>query len=223
MLISTGYRLPVIALAMFLWVAPAGADDDDDDDDGRREDALKELMLCYAEGTDAIGNLHARLGSLQERIDAARAEGLEVYNTCFVPNALFEAWFPNQPVTDWVAPDADVTPPGVSIQGTEAWMDFVATFFHAVYDGTQHHIGNIRVNWDGNRAQIVAYLIATHVKLGAMVGSTTVSACSDVATGTYTLDARYKKGGWKVTRLRLTLINFDPVYEPDPGGCARVM
>jgi hypothetical protein len=43
------------------------------------------------------------------------------------------------------------------------------------------------------------------------------SRCVAVANGTYSLDVQKFKDTWKITRLNITLITFNPVFQTGKG------
>lgn len=183
------------------------------------DDAIVALMHCYGRGTDAIGELRIHAASA-DPAQAARDAGAAIVGGCFREDASFEYWFPSRAFDQQAAPDSDAFPPDVTKVGPDAWADWVGAVFRSGhYDFTQHMLGNIRVERRGAGAQLVASLIASHFTLGPGAGAP--SACADVAMGTYTLDAEHFGGVWKATRLRLTVVSFDPIFEAKPGGCRR--
>ena len=183
------------------------------------DDPIAELLYCYGRAADAIGEVRVHAGSA-DATKRARDAGAATLKGCFGDGAVFEYWFPGSAFDAQVAPDADAFPADARWVGPETWADRVSEIFRgAQYDFTQHLLANVRVERSGRNAQVVAYLIAHHIRLGLEPGAP--SQCADVATGTYTLDAERVGGVWKGTRLRLTLINFDPYHEAAPGGCLR--
>ena len=185
---------------------------------GGVDPVLADLMKCYAQGTDAIGDRSANPTQA-----GAAAAGLAIYNKCFKPDAEFLVWFPGTPWSDRVDPDPNLNPPTVPpIIGPGGWADFVAAAFRdrgeePPFDYTQHltDVWKTKVLSRGKRlrygfgyglsktAQVVAYLHASHViTLESVL----------VATGTYTLHAEWYKGKWMIKSLKLTLLNFDPFF-----------
>ncbi|MCE3285824.1 MAG: hypothetical protein K0R70_2080 [Steroidobacteraceae bacterium] len=171
---------------------------------------VAELILCYARGTDEIGDATTN--------DDPLAAGLAVYRTCFAPDAQFRAWFPQQPFDSQTFPNPEAFPDTAPVPfvGPAAWADFVNAVFRGNgYMFTQHLIGNVDVQLHGNRALLTAYLNASHVIPGDAIGGP--SRCVAVANGTYSLQAEKRRGRWVATRLDLTLISFNPVFQSGAG------
>lgn len=101
---------------------------------------IRQLTICYALGTDAIG-----AGDVDK--------GKALYTDCFTDDAPIAAFFPNGQGTKRTGPDA--------------WADFVKEIFREnKYTATQHLIGTIDVNIDhktGDAANMTSYLHATHL------------------------------------------------------------
>ena len=174
-----------------------------------------DLIFCYADGTDKIGDV------LTQSPDEALEAGIARYSECFTEDAEFNVWFPHQRFNAQAKPDPDVFPPTLPspVIGFKAWGEFVGGVFRgALYDSTQHLITNVDVKRRGRKATVVAYLNASHVISGTGVGG--VSRCVAVANGTYTIKAKWdRRRGWQATALSLTLITFNPVFESGPLGC----
>jgi hypothetical protein len=173
-------------------------------------DAVAELIYCYARGTDQIGDATTNTDPL--------SSGLAIYRQCFAPDAQFRAWFPQQPFDSQTFPNPDANPataPAPFI-GPAAWANFVNDVFRGNgYTFTQHMITNVDVQLRGNRALLTAYLNATHVISGDAIGGP--SRCVAVANGTYSMQAAKRNGRWVATRLDLTLITFNPVFQSGAG------
>ncbi|HEX5648121.1 MAG TPA: nuclear transport factor 2 family protein [Steroidobacteraceae bacterium] len=171
---------------------------------------VAELIHCYARGTDEIGDATTN--------DDPLAAGLAVYRTCFAPDAQFRAWFPQQPFDSQTFPNPEAFPdtaPAPFI-GPAAWAGFVNAVFRGNgYTFTQHMISNVDVQMHGTRALLTAYLNASHVISGDAIGGP--SRCVAVANGTYSLQAEKRRGRWVATRLDLTLITFNPVFQSGAG------
>jgi hypothetical protein len=168
-------------------------------------------MLCYARGTDAIGD--ATTNSTPEQA------GIAIYKDCFTDDAVFAVWFPGTPFTSQVFPDPAIMQPSASIIGPENWAAFVNGVFRANgYTFTQHLTSNIGVEVQGATATLSASLNASHV---IQRGTPRVVECIAVANGTYSLRVEKTNQGWRITRLDLTLITFNPFFEAGagcPGG-----
>ncbi len=172
------------------------------------EQEVAELIHCYARGTDAIGDATTQFDPL--------AAGLAIYRDCFVEEAVFRAWFPQQPFDAQAFPDFEATPPTSTVNGVQGWAEFVDGVFRGNgYDFTQHVISNVDVDVRGRRATLTAYLTASHVISGEGVGGP--SRCVAVANGTYSVAAEKLGGRWRATSLDLTLITFNPVFESGTG------
>lgn len=194
----------VLALWMGIGVAPVAHADARAD-----RDAVIELMQCYARGTDAIGDT-----SLADR----RAAGAAIYKECFVPEAPFRVWFPQQPFDRQAFPNPAAHPDTAPkpVVGPEAWSLFVEGVFGAKhYDFTQHLLGNYHVKLDGNTARLTALLNATHVRSGEGIGAP--SRCVEVANGTYSIEAKKVRGRWWITELNLTVFGFNAVAQSGAG------
>lgn len=102
--------------------------------------AIRQLTVCYALGTDAIG-----AGDV--------VKGKALYTDCFTEDAPIAAFFPDGQATQRTGPDA--------------WADFVNKIFRDnKYTATQHLIGTININIDhttGKAANMTSYLHATHL------------------------------------------------------------
>ena len=101
---------------------------------------IRQLTICYALGTDAIG-----AGDVDK--------GKALYRDCFTEDAPIAAFFPDGQGADRTGPDA--------------WADFVhATFRQNQYTATQHLIGTITISIDPTTrttASMTSYLHATHL------------------------------------------------------------
>ncbi len=194
------HKLPLVGLLAAACSATAYADSD------RRSDTedVANLIYCYARGTDAIGDATTN--------PHPRDAGLAIYNQCFTQDAEFRAWFPHQKFNSQTFPDPSTT--NVTV-GPGAWADFVNGVFRGNgYDFTQHMITNVDVAIRGRTAKLTAYLNASHVVSGTVVGGP--SECVAVANGTYSLTAKKFGEQWKATKLDLTLLTFNPVFGCTP-------
>ena len=104
------------------------------------EAAIRQLTICYALGTDAIG-----AGDV--------GKGKALYKDCFTEDAPIAAFFPDGQGTERTGP--------------AAWADFVNEIFRDnKYTATQHLIGTINISIDhttGKTASMTSYLHATHL------------------------------------------------------------
>lgn len=196
-----GIAFTVAALAP----QPARADDRRSD-----RDEIAALIYCYARGTDAIGDSTTNADP--------RAAGIAIYRQCFTPDAELRAWFPQQPFDSQVFPNPGANPSTAppAFVGPEAWATFVDSVFRGNgYTFTQHIMTNVDVRTRGNTGTLTAYLNATHVISGTEIGGP--SRCVAVANGTYSADVKKIAGSWRITRLYLTLITFNPVFQSGAG------
>ncbi len=140
---------------------------------------IQNLTVCYALGTDAIGR-----GNIQQ--------GKDIYRDCFTENAEIIAIFPNGNSETRV--------------GTDAWADFVYSVFQGNgYTATQHLIGTVNIQVQGNNATMSSYLHATHKRSETSI---------DVANGTYEDEVVRENGRWKISRRTLKLITFLNLASP---------
>lgn len=151
---------------------------------------LEDLMLCYGEGTDAIGD---------STRDDPLADGRAVYSRCFTKDAVFRVWFPGTPF--------DGPPTVPPVDGPDAWAEFVFGAFDGTYTFTQHILTNFRFEVRGDEATLQSYLNATHV-----VQDEGVVTQVDVANGTYTLSIRKVRGRYRIEALDLKLLDFNPFF-----------
>ncbi len=171
---------------------------------------IAELIYCYARGTDAIGDATTNADPL--------AAGLAIYQPCFAPDAEIRAWFPQQPFDSQTFPNPDANPKTApqAYRGAAAWAAFVNSVFRGNgYTFTQHAMSNVEVSVQGETGRLTAYLNATHVRSGSAVGGP--SRCVAVANGTYSAEVRRFGERWKITKLSLTLIAFNPVFQSGAG------
>jgi len=174
------------------------------------KEAIAALIYCYAQGTDAIGDSTTHADPL--------AAGTAIYRKCFTDSAELRAWFPQQPFDSQTFPNPaanQATAPQVFI-GPEKWAAFVNSVFRSKgYTFTQHMMSNVETSVQGRKGHLTAYLNATHVISGDTVGGP--SRCVAVANGTYSLDVQKFNDTWKITRLNITLITFNPVFQTGKG------
>jgi SnoaL-like domain len=174
------------------------------------KEAIAALIYCYAQGTDAIGDSTTHADSM--------AAGAAIYRRCFADNAELRAWFPQQPFDSQTFPSPDAnksSAPQVYI-GPQKWAEFVNSVFRSKgYTFTQHMMSNVETSVQGRKGHLTAYLHATHVISGDTIGGP--SRCMAVANGTYSVDAQKFNDTWKITRLNITLIDFNPVFQSGKG------
>lgn len=161
---------------------------------------LEDLVVCYARGTDAIGSAVTApsgpdLDSTAGLADAKFREGLELYRHCFAPDFAFS--LSNRGVVSRVVPDPATRTP--KTDPALQWANYVNNAFRGPgYIFTQHHIGSIASEVQGNEARIQCYLIATHV-----YGPSSKRTGVNVVYGTYTDQAVKVRGRWMLARRTL--------------------
>jgi hypothetical protein len=174
------------------------------------QEAIAALIYCYAQGTDAIGDSTTNADPL--------AAGTAIYRKCFTDSAELRAWFPQQPFDSQTFPNPAAnqsTAPQVFI-GPEKWAAFVNSVFRGKgYSFTQHMMSNVEASVQGRKGRLTAYLNATHVISGDTIGGP--SRCVAVANGSYSAEVQKFNGTWKITRLNVTLITFNPVFQTGKG------
>lgn len=204
-------RIRILATALLLGTGLVHTQTAQADSAGLRDkDAIAELIYCYARGTDAIGDATTNADPL--------SKGISIYKPCFAQDAEFRAWFPQQPLNAQTFPNPKAFPDTAPAPyyGVAAWANFVNGVFRGKgYTFTQHMMSNIQVTVDGNRGTVTSYLNATHVRPGSTVGG--VSRCVAVANGTYSGEVKKIEGQWKFTKLYVTLITFNPIFQSGEG------
>lgn len=173
-------------------------------------EAITALILCYARGTDAIGDATTHADPL--------ASGRAVYRQCLAPDAEIRGWFPQRPFDAQAFPDPTAHPDTAprAIRGPDAWAEHVNSVFRGKgYTFTQHAISNVEISVDGTRGTLTAYLTATLVISGLAVGDP--SRCVTAANGTYSANVKKQRAGWRIARLYLTLITFNPIFQSGEG------
>ncbi len=173
-------------------------------------EAIAALIYCYAQGTDAIGDSTTNADPL--------AKGIAIYQQCMTSDAEIRAWFPQQPFDSQKFPNPAAYPSTAppAFYGPVAWAGFVNSVFRGNgYTFTQHIMSNIDVTTHGHTGQVTAYLNASHVISGTAIGGP--SRCVAVANGTYSADVKRFDNGWKITKLYLTLITFNPIFQSGAG------
>ncbi|MCP6758556.1 MAG: nuclear transport factor 2 family protein [Fischerella sp. CENA71] len=90
--------------------------------------------------------------------------------------------------------------------GTDPWADFVYSVFQGNgYMATQHLIGTVNIQVQGNNATMSSYLHTTHKRSETSI---------DVANGTYEDEVVRQNGCWKISRRTLKLITFLNLASP---------
>ena len=196
-------RLCLLSLSLLLgWAIPAQADE---------QDEVEDLAVCYAYGTDALGTavnaaIQSDLGSRANTSDPQFARGLSFYRKCFSRRFSFTLEFDGVPAL--TVPD-----PATRNSSTDApleWANFVNNAFRGPgYRNTQHHMGSIFSEINGNNATMVSYLIATHA-----FGPNSTQTGVSVVGGTYTDRVVKKNGKWQI--LNRTLNITSSVVTPAP-------
>lgn len=88
-----------------------------------------------------------------------------------------------------------------TLQGPDAWIDFVRTALSA-FGRTQHMLGPVLAEIDGDHARARTDLQAIHVHLPPKTGLFTV-------WGTYHTEMSRSPGGWQIVRHRLDVSHVD--------------
>jgi hypothetical protein len=148
---------------------------------------IQKLPVCYALGIDAIG-----------RGDVPA--GIDTWDDCFTDDVTFAIYFAGSDFNG---------PPDYTSVGVVSWADFANSFFrNAGYTSTQHLVGTVNVELQGNKAKITSYIQASH-----FVGDGSV----DIAKGTYEDDVVLDHGRWKIKRRTLKLLSsLNFVGTPSP-------
>ena len=124
---------------------------------------------------------------------------LAIYRTCFSRNFSFTLAFDGVPAQTVPAPDNRTS----STDGALQWANFVNNAFRqAKYKSTQHHMGSISSEIRGDQADIVSYVIATHVF--GPDGEQPEGSVS-VIGGTYTDRAIRENGQWRLQSRTLDI------------------
>lgn len=161
------------------------------------------LMLCYAKGTDTIG---------EPGNPDALFDGLDTYRQCFTEDAIFNLW----PVgTDF----ADA--PLVTIAGPAAWAQNIVDPAVPRDQETglsisrgQHMLSNFEVETRGRTGTLTAYLNATRTTFDPDPENPVTGPVTSVsvANGTYTLYVEKIAGRWLINQLDLKLISLVDHY-----------
>ena len=196
-------------LALLVMSGGANADGKKKTDD---QDAVEDLTVCYARGTDTLGRAVGAAVSAfpedtvnigNEKFDAALALYRECFSKDFSFTLEFDLGFGLPPSTTPNVDDglADTDP---ALQ----WANFVNDNFRgAGYRNTQHHMGSISSEIHGKkRAHVVSYLIATHAVQAANGGG------ASIVGGTYTDEVVKEKGRWVI--LHRTLLVTSSAFTP---------
>jgi hypothetical protein len=160
---------------------------------------VEDLVVCYARGTDALGRATGALGdqpldSTANLTEPAFAEALTYYRRCLAPGFSFRLEVEGQPAV--TVPDPNTRTPNTD--AALQWANYVNnTFRGAGYSRTQHHMGTISSEVEGDRARIHSYLIATHV-LDRNRGV-------DVVTGSYDDVTIQHDGHWQIETRTLRI------------------
>ena len=170
-----------------------------------QQDAVEDLPVCYARGTDTLGRaVNAVISGVDPEdpvnigdpdFDAA----LAIYRDCFSADFEFTLAFDGVPVLTVPDPNTRTPDTDAALQ----WANFVNNAFRGPgYKSTQHHMGSISSDIHGRTADIVSYLIATHAfgpNGDQPEGSTAVIG------GTYTDEAVRERGTWLLKKRTLNI------------------
>lgn len=172
-------------------------------------EAITDLIYCYARGNDAIGNATTN--------ENPAAAGLAIYRECVAEDVEIQAWFPHRAVSALAFPDPSRYPdPPHVYHGLDEWVQHISSLFRSKgYTFTQHVITNVEPKVNGPRGTLTAYLTATLVTSGTIVGG--LSQCVTVANGTYSANVAKTKHGWRIQKMYVTLITFNPVVQSGAG------
>ncbi len=166
------------------------------------QDAVEDLPVCYARGTDALGRAVDAIGgqpfdSTVNLSDPGFLAGLAYYRECFSNDFEFTLLINNGFII--TVPD-----PATRTEDTDAaleWANFVNNAFRGPgYSSTQHHMGSISSSVNGNEGTITSYLIATHA-YGPTASLTGVS----VVGGTYDDEVVLEDGHWLIKKRVLNI------------------
>ncbi|MBM3778795.1 MAG: nuclear transport factor 2 family protein [Acidimicrobiia bacterium] len=199
-------------IAMLVWAGglvvwgagPAAAQEVD----ARARQEVERLPVCYARGTDAIGRASTApatkdLNATTAMVDPNFRAGLEYYRRCFAPSFTFT--LSNRGKVGTQVPD-----PATRKADTDAalqWANYVNNAFRGPgYVYTQHHMGSIWSDIDGDEGTVQSYLIATHV-YGPESKRTGVS----VVYGTYTDKVVRVNGRWLIAERTLDTFSSVPI------------
>lgn len=128
------------------------------------QDQVEDLVVCYANGTDTIGLAVNATGaqpldSMVNLGDPQFAAGLAYYQQCFTDD--FKFILQQNGVTVLTVPNPANPLPHAA--PALQWANFVNNAFRGPqYINTQHHMGSIKSEVNGNNAVANSYLIATH-------------------------------------------------------------
>jgi hypothetical protein len=193
-----GSRISIATLAtglLALFGAPVTLADD-------AQDAVEDLPVCYARGTDTLGSAVNAVGgqpldSTVNLADPTFARAVGIYRRCFADGFSFTLKIDNVPIV--TVPD-----PGTVTPDTDEalqWANFVNNAFRGPgYKNTQHHMGSISSSVHGGSATIVSYLIATH-----SYGPTSALTGVQIVGGTYKDNAVRLNGRWFLQNRTLNI------------------
>jgi hypothetical protein len=194
-----------VAAALLVCGASASAGKGDGAASSQHQNAVEDLPVCYARGTDLLGravNAVDTLGDLDSTINVGDPEfdaALALYRDCFSKDFAFTLQFDG--VTVLTVPD-----PATRTEQTDAalqWANFVNNAFRAPgYRSTQHHMGSISSEIQGDTAHVISYLIATHV-FGA--DGDQPEGSTSVVGGTYTDESVKQNGHWVIKDRTLNI------------------
>lgn len=199
----TGSIAMVAAFVMLFGATPQAADDNE---------AVENLGVCYARGTDAIGYAvhktpNPNHDTPDDFTDANFTKGLELYRQCFTDDFEFNIVLTNGFFIPWSSLINNAS--GGDDRALQ-WANFVNNTFRGPgwvdnvtnrYQSTQHQLGSMLSEVSGNTAFLESYLTATHAFDVALSGNTGVS----VAYGTYQNDVVKVKGTWRIKSRTLIL------------------
>ena len=169
------------------------------------QDQVEDLIVCYANGTDAIGLAVNAVGgqpldSTLNMSDPQFVLGLQYYQRCFTDDFKFILGATTVPNPANPLPHAS---PALQ------WANFVNNAFRGPqYINTQHHMGSIRSEVHGNSAVANSYLIATH-RYGPNSPISPITGLRrtgvNVVGGNYTDDDVRVNGEWRIRTRTLVI------------------
>ena len=138
------------------------------------QSSVADLPAGFARGMDAIGS-------------GDNAEAAEIFGDVYAPNVATEITFP----------DGNV----ITLDGREAFLGFVDEFFdNGRYTSTQHVVGSIRVDLDGDDAgELTWELAAFHHR---------ADGSNDLGNGRWEAAVQHDGERWSITEQSLRILFF---------------
>lgn len=181
-----------------------------------QQDAVEDLAVCYARGTDLLGRAVDAVVSgpdPEDEINIGVAEfdaALVLYRACFSKDFAFSLEINGE----FILTVPDPATRTADADGALQWANFVNNAFRGPgYKSTQHHMGSISSELRGRNAQMVSYLIAYHV-FGPLSDGTEGSV--RVVGGTYTDAVVRERGAWRIKHRTLNITSDLVTPAPAP-------